>query len=112
MRAVKQTRKGSLWRRRGARAREHAGTVAGGDADTASAPHARGTRLKQVGRRVGYRFSPARAGNTAVAAHGIAGIPLQPRTRGEHSSCKLLWHREQFHCLWATDIELVHAGHL
>ena len=60
-----------------------------------SSPHARGTRRCGLGRRGNVRFIPARAGNTELELIPSQREGVHPRTRGEHSSWKLL-KRKQF----------------
>ena len=49
-----------------------------------SSPLARGTRRDHGVHAFRFRFIPARAGNTALAAVGCATDPVHPRSRGEH----------------------------
>ena len=58
------------------------------DHDYGSSPLARGTRRSRplLGH---HRFIPARAGNTRAWAIWTIGAPVHPRSRGEHSCCRL-----------------------
>ena len=55
-----------------------------------SAPHARGTPCRVMGRHPRIRFSPACAGNTPSRRASGPRIPVQPRMRGEHSDAMSL----------------------
>ena len=49
-----------------------------------SSPHTRGTPRRVCARRAFRRFIPAHAGNTRQRRACCSGIPVHPRTRGEH----------------------------
>ena len=51
-----------------------------------SSPLARGTHIRHLCRRSGWRFIPARAGNTASANTGSFSPSVHPRSRGEHQT--------------------------
>ena len=65
---------------------EHCGSRSNTLRNIGSSPHVRGTPRRAAASAVPRRFIPARAGNTDHAAAGPPGVPVHPRTCGEHSA--------------------------
>ncbi len=63
---------------------EHARSASGRNCICGSAPRVRGTLLIYNQAVLGERFSPARAGNTAVSGRRSSYLAVQPRACGEH----------------------------
>ena len=63
---------------------EHRCTIVHSTSSTGSSPLARGTHPAGVPGHVRERFIPARAGNTPRICRFTAGLPVHPRSRGEH----------------------------
>ena len=57
-----------------------------------SSPLARGTRRLDARSRLRHRFIPARAGNTVPDGPARGGIPVHPRSRGEHAVAVAVVH--------------------
>ena len=69
---------------------EHSPRTAAGRRPIGSSPLARGTRFTLPVAGPGWRFIPARAGNTHPTARQRLPSPVHPRSRGEHSFQNLL----------------------
>ena len=63
---------------------EHTRWRSSGVGSTGSSPLARGTRAESRAPRSGYRFIPARAGNTSSTRATGRPTSVHPRSRGEH----------------------------
>ena len=58
------------------------------DGESGSSPLARGTPARHALRHRGFRFIPARAGNTGGLRHERACSTVHPRSRGEHPDAR------------------------